>query len=317
MNTLSRIEWRAVGTTCSAAATTGTGDELRARVALVAAQDEVEACEAELSRFRPESDLSRLNAAAGTWLPVRRRLLEALRLALRAREDTNGRFDPTILPALVAAGYDRSFELLEERAAKHPIGWCAGANIELDHRGGRARLEPGTAVDLGGIGKGYAAGRALDALLSRAPSLRGGLVDLGGDIAVRGEAPEGGAWRVAVSDPRRQGETLAVLELAEGGIATSGRDARRFGPSRSLHHLIDPETGESAIAGPFTVTVVAPDPSEAEAHATTLAIAGLAEAEAHVAARPQLSALYVPHAGPAIPLGRLPLETPRLVVSAR
>jgi thiamine biosynthesis lipoprotein len=315
VSTLSRIEWRAVGTNCSAAATTPGGDEFRARVALVAAQDEVEACEAELSRFRPESDLSRLNAGAGSWVSVGRRLLEALRLALRAREDTNGRFDPTILPALVAAGYDKSFELLEERGAKHPIGWCAGAGIELDHRYGRARLEPGTAVDLGGIGKGYAAGRALDAMLRCAPSLPGGLVDLGGDIAVRGEAPEGGPWRVAVSDPRRPGETLAVLALAEGGVATSGRDARRFGPAGSLHHLIDPETGESAIAGPFTVTVIAPDASEAEAHATTLAIAGLAEAEAHVAAHPQLSALYVPHAGPPVLLGRPPLETPRLVVS--
>ena len=315
MSTLSRIEWRGVGTNCSAVATAPPGDEPRARAALVAAQDEVEACEAGLSRFRPESDLSRLNAAAGSWVPVGRRLLEALHLALRAREDTGGRFDPTILPALVAAGYDKSFELLEERAAKHPIGWCAGAKIELDHRRGCARIERGTAVDLGGIGKGYAAGRALDAMLKRAPSLRGGLVDLGGDIAVRGEAPEGGPWRIAVSDPRRPGETLAVLALEDGGVATSGRDARRFGPSRSLHHLIDPETGESALAGPFTVTVVAPNPSEAEAHATTLAIAGLAEAEAHVAARPQLSALYVPHAGPAVPLGRLPVETPRLVVS--
>jgi len=315
MNTLSRIEWRAVGTNCSAAVTVGSGDEVRARGALAAAQAEVEAVEAELSRFRPESDLSRLNAAAGSWIPVGRRLLEALRLAIRAREDTGGRFDPTVLPALVAAGYDRSFELLEERPAEHALGWHAGAEIELDHRRGCARLEPGTAVDLGGIGKGYAAGRALDVMLRRAPILRGGLVDLGGDIAVRGEAPEGGPWRVAVSDPRRAGETLAVLALEDGGVATSGRDARRFGPSRSLHHLIDPETGESALAGPFTVTVVASDPAEAEAHATTLAIAGLEEAEAHVAARPQLSALYVPHAGPAIPLGRLPVEAPRLVVS--
>jgi thiamine biosynthesis lipoprotein len=315
MSTLSRTEWRAVGTTCSAAVTTPTGNELRARVALAAAQGEVEACEQELSRFRPDSDLSRLNDAAGGWTPIGRRLLEALALAIRAREDTGGRFDPTILPALVAAGYDKSFELLEERAATHPIGWHAGAPVELDHRGGRARLAAGTAVDLGGIGKGYAAGRALDLMLRTAPNLPGGLVDLGGDIAVRGEAPEGGPWHVAVSDPRRPGETLAVLALAEGGVATSGRDARRFGPSRSLHHLIDPETGESALAGPFTVTVVAPDAAEAEAHATTLAIAGLEEAEAHVAARPQLSALYVPHAGPAVPLGRLPVQSPRLVVS--
>ncbi len=315
MSTLSRSRWRAVGTNCSAAVTTPSGDELRARVALAAGQAEVEFCEQELSRFRPDSDLSRLNAAAGDWTAVGRRLLEALELALRARQDTGGRFDPTILPALVAAGYDRSFELLEERAAKHPIGWFAGAEIELDHRNGRARLARGTAVDLGGIGKGYAAGRALDAMLRCAPSLPGGLVDLGGDIAVRGVSPEGGPWRVAVSDPRRPGETLAVLALTGGGVATSGRDARRFGPSKSLHHLIDPETGEAAIAGPFTVTVVAPDPCEAEANATTLAIAGLAEAEAHVAARPHISALYVPHAGPPVKLGQLPLEAPRLVVS--
>ena len=315
MSTLSRIEWRAVGTNCSAAVTTPPATSFAPASRSSRRRTRSRRARPELSRFRPESDLSRLNAGAGEWVPVGRRLLESLQLALSAREDTNGRFDPTVLPALVAAGYDKSFELLEERAAKHPIGWCAGAEIELDHRRGRARIEPGTAVDLGGIGKGYAAGRALDAMLRRAPSLRGGLVDLGGDIAVRGEAPEGGPWRIAVSDPRRPGETLAVLALTDGGVATSGRDARRFGPSRSLHHLIDPETGESALAGPFTVTVVAPDASEAEANATPLAIAGLAEAEAYVAARPQLSALYVPHAGPAVPLGRLPFETPRLVVS--
>jgi len=315
MNTLARIEWRAVGTSCSAAVTAGPDDEARAQIALAAAQAEVEAVEAELSRFRPESDLSRLNAGAGSWVPIGRRLLDSLRLAIKARDDTGGRFDPTVLPALVAAGYDRTFEELTERPAEHADGWRAGATIELDHRDGRARLEPGTAVDLGGIGKGYAATRALEAMRKHAPSLPGGLVDLGGDIAVRGEAPEGGPWRIAVSDPRRPGETLTVIALEEGGVATSGRDARRFGPSKSLHHLIDPETGESAIAGPFTVTVVAPDAAEAEAHATTLAIAGLAEAEAHVAARPHLSALYVPHAGPAVPLGNPPVEAPRLVVS--
>ncbi len=316
MSSLERVEWRAVGTTCSAAATTGAGDEQRARAALVAAQEEVAACESELSRFDAASDLSRLNASSGEWAPVGPRLLETLRLAVEAREDTGGRFDPTVLPALVAAGYDRSFELLEERPAIRLDGWRAGSAIELDEARGRARLAPGTAVDLGGIGKGYAARRALDAMLAAAPDLAGGLVDLGGDIAVRGETPEGGPWRIAVADPRRPGETLAVLALAAGGVATSGRDARRFGPSGSLHHLIDPETGEPAFAGPLTVTVVAPDAAEAEAHATTLAIASLEEARAHVAARPALSAIYVPHAGPMVPLGNPPLARERLVVIA-
>lgn len=316
MSALHRTEWRAVGTTCAAAVTADAHDESAVRWALGAAQEEVAACERELSRFDPASDLSRLNAAAGRWMPVGRRLLEALGLALRAREDTGGRFDPTVLPALVAAGYDRSFELLEERSAGRAEGWRAGAEIELDARHGIARLEPGSAVDLGGIGKGYAAGRALETMGATCPGLAGGLVDLGGDIAVSGSSPEGGPWLIAVADPRQAGETLAVLALEAGGIATSGRDARRFGPARSLHHLIDPATGESALGGPLTVTVVATDPVEAEIHATTLAIAGLSEAEAHVGARTELSALYVPYAGPAIPLGRLTVVSERLVVRA-
>jgi FAD:protein FMN transferase len=316
VTTLCRTEWRAVGTTCTAAVTVEPRDEAAAEAALAVAREEVAACENELSRFDLESDLSRLNAAAGDWTPVGRRLLEALRLALRAREETRGRFDPTILPALTAAGYDRSFELLEERQARSADYWRAGAEVELDERCGRARLEPGAAVDLGGIGKGYAAARALDAMLATSRSLAGGLIDLGGDIAVRGASPEGGPWVIAVADPRQPGETLAVLALAAGGVATSGRDARRFGPARSLHHLIDPDTGEPALAGPLTVTVVAPDAVQAEVHATTLAIAGLREAEEHVAARPPISALFVPHAGPAIPLGRLPFAQPRIVVRA-
>ena len=316
MNTLHRTEWRAVGTTCAAAVASGAAGENDVSWALAAARDEVAACERELSRFDPASDLSRLNAAGGRWTPVGRRLFEALGLALRAREDTGGRFDPTVLPALVAAGYDRSFELLEEREAAQADGWRAGTAIELDPRNRRARLEPGSSVDLGGIGKGYAADRALDAMLAVSSSVAGGLVDLGGDIAVRGASPERGPWLVAVADPRLPGETLAVLALDSGGVATSGRDARRFGPAQSLHHLIDPETGESALAGPLTVTVVAPDAATAEIHATTLAIAGRAEAEAHVSAFPEISALYVPHSGTAVPLGPLPLTAERLVVRA-
>jgi thiamine biosynthesis lipoprotein len=316
MSALFRSEWRAVGTNCAAAVTADVHDETETRWALAAAEDEVAACERELSRFDPASDLCRLNAAGGRWTLVGRRLLDALRLAVRAREETAGRFDPTVLPALAAAGYDRSFELLGERPPSTAHGWRAGAAIELDERGSRARLEPGAAVDLGGIGKGYAAGRALDAMLAGSPGLAGGLVDLGGDIAVRGEPPEGGPWLIAVADPRHAGETLAVLALDAGGVATSGRDGRRFGPARSLHHLIDPETGESALAGPLTVTVVAPDPVAAEVHATTLAIAGVGEAEMHLSTRASLSALYVPQAGPPISLGQLPVVGQRLLVRA-
>lgn len=313
---LERNTFRAVGTACAAAVTAGPRDRRLARRALDAAQAEVAACEAVLSRFLPASDLSRLNAADGRWTRVDERLLEALRLAVRAREETRGRFDPTVLPALVAAGYDRSFEQLAERPARRPAGWRAGGAIELDEAAGRARLEPGVAVDLGGIGKGYAASRALEAMRDAWPMLPGALVDLGGDVAVWGQTPEGGPWRIAVADPRRPGTTIGVLRLFSGGAATSGRDVRRFGPAGSLHHLIDPATGEPARPGPLAVTVVARDAAEAEAHATALGISSAADAAEHVAAHPPISAVYIAHEGEPIPLGGPPLEQARVLVTA-
>jgi thiamine biosynthesis lipoprotein len=313
---LVRTEFRAVGTACSAAVTAGSGDSRRARRALDAGVAEVAACERALSRFDPASDLSRLNGAAGAWTPVDPRLGEALRLALRARAETGGRFDPTVLPALVAAGYDRSFEQLTPRPGRRIGGWRAGATIEVDPDGSRARLERGAAVDLGGIGKGYAAARALDAMAEAWPGLPGGLVDLGGDLALRGATPEAGPWRIAVADPRRSDTTLGTLLLHAGGVATSGRDVRRFGPGGSLHHLIDPATGEPARPGPLAVTVVAPDAAEAEIHATVLAMLDLDDAAAYVARRGRLAALFVPTAGEPHTLGALPLARTRLLVRA-
>jgi FAD:protein FMN transferase len=313
---LERTSFRAVGTDCSAVVTAGPAVERHARAALDAARREVGACEAALSRFDPSSDLSRLNRGAGTWVSVDERLVEALRLALGARAATRGRFDPTVLPALVAAGYDRSFEQLEERPARPIGGWRAGATVDVDERGSRARVAPGAALDLGGIGKGYAAARALDAMRRAWPDLPGGLVDLGGDLALWGETPEGGPWRIDVLDPRTEGATAGRLLLTGGGVATSGRNVRRFGPDRSLHHLIDPSTGRPAEPGPLAVTVVAPDAAEAEAHATALAISSLDDMRAQVAASQQISALVVPHAGKPVVLGALPLARTRMLVRA-
>jgi FAD:protein FMN transferase len=244
------------------------------------------------------------------------RLVEALAAALRAREVTGGRFDPTILPALAAAGYDRSFEQLEPRPARTVAGWSAGAHVEVDPAAGRARVEEGAAVDLGGIGKGFSATRALAAMRDAWPTLLGGLVDLGGDIALRGETPEHGPWRIAVADPRRPGATAGVLLLDNGGVATSGRDIRRFGPGGALHHLIDPSTGLPAAPGPLAITVVARDAVEAESHATALAMADAATAVDYVAAREHLSALYVPHDGAPVALGQPPLVQARLLLRA-
>jgi FAD:protein FMN transferase len=304
ISALRRQPFRAMGTDCAVCVTARPEDRGSARAALAAARAEIDACERALSRFDAASDLSRLNNAAGAWVDVDPRLVDALREAVRARVETGGRYDPTILPVLAAAGYDRSFEQLVERPPLEVAGWRAGGRIGLDPEQGRARLETGTAVDLGGIGKGFAAARALAAIRQEWPQAPGALVDLGGDIALFGSPPEGGPWRVAVADPREPDAVLGTLTLSGGAVATSGRDTRRFG--NGLHHLIDPTAGAVAREGPLAVTVVAPDAVEAEAHATALAIGDLAEASDYVAARPRLGALLVPDGvGDAIALGSL------------
>jgi len=309
--TLERSSFDAMGTNCAVAVVAAPDDRLLARQALAAAQREVASCERALSRFEDDSDLARLNRAAGTWIRGDQRLADALVIALRARVETGGRFDPTILPALEAAGYDRSFEQLGERAAVPLAGRFAGARVDVDPDTAMARVERGAAVDLGGIGKGFAATRALQAMQDVWPALGGGLVDLGGDVAVSGAPPEGGPWRVEVADPREAGGVLLTLELRRGGVATSGRNTRRFGPGRRLHHLIDPATGRPAEEGPLSVTVVAPSAVDAEAYATALAIAAPDEARAQLSARPELAALYVPQSGEPVPIGALPVAHER------
>ena len=176
--------------------------------------------------------------------------------------DRRSRHDPTILPALVAVGYDRSFELLDEHEADTCRGVARGRPRDRPRaRAGASASRPVAAVDLGGIGKGFARRPRARCNAGRvAVDPPGGLADLGGDIAVLERPPEGGPWRLAVADPREPGSTLGVLELEAGGVATSGRDtqALRSRPGR-LHHLIDPATGSPAGSGPLAVTVVAPD----------------------------------------------------------
>ena len=172
-----------------------------------------------------------------------------------------------------------------------------------------AFLNSGMELDFGGIGKEYAADRAASVCRSRALSY--GLVNLGGDIAVWGLPPEGGSWRLAVADPRVPGSTLGVLDVRQGGVATSGRDQRRFGPGRRLHHLIDPTTAAPAHAGPLAVTVVAPDAAEAEVHATALALVDPDDAAAYLCARPELAAVVVPEAGAPLVIGPLRLVRSR------
>jgi thiamine biosynthesis lipoprotein len=303
---LHRHAFAAMGTDCALVVHAAPRDEANARRAIDLALAELEALERALSRFDASSGLSQLNAASGCWAKVDERLFRAVTAAVNAREATGGRFDPTVLPALIAAGYDRTFRELQPRDAGSLAGWSAGTAIDLDPDGRRVRLAPGTAIDLGGIGKGLSATVALATMRTSWPQMPGAIVDLGGDIAVDGLAPDG-AWRIGVADPRAPGGRLGILALTRGGVATSGRDRRRFGAGSCRHHLIDPATGRPAEPGPLSVTVVAATTAEAEVHATALAITPVEHQPAYVDQRPGLSALVVPLAGRPFTCGRVPL----------
>jgi thiamine biosynthesis lipoprotein len=227
--------------------------------ALSAAEAEFHRLEAILSRFCPDSELSRLNSAGR--LDASPDLVRVTELALAARDQTAGRFDPTVHDAVVAAGYDRTFESIAPDGpdAEHEPSVCGGL-VRVTRE--RIELEDGVHLDFGGIGKGYAADRAAEVIATAGPCL----VNAGGDIAVRG-----GTWPVAV----QTGNGSLTLELTSGALATSGRDRRRWRRGgREFHHLIDPATGRPAAGDLVRATVVASDAVTAEVWAKALFIAG-------------------------------------------
>jgi thiamine biosynthesis lipoprotein len=232
-----------------------------------------------LSRFRPDSELSQLNARSGQWVVVSDLLWDVLTLALGMAAITNGRFDPTLLNALEQYGYSVSFEQLQRLSHTghllniEPLDsrWTA---VELDESRQAVYLPKGLHLDFGGIAKGYTAQQAVDLLVSWGP----GLVDAGGDLAA-GAAPQGyPGWPVAVSAPwtgNGNEPDLVTLWLANMALATSGVDYRHWQQNgRAAHHLIDPATGHPADTDGLTMTILADDAAQAEAWATATLVAG-------------------------------------------
>jgi thiamine biosynthesis lipoprotein len=267
---------RAMGTDVEVLAV---GADADAMVALAArAADALERLEARWSRFRPSSELCRINDSGGAPVVVSRSTYELIARAVDAWRDSDGRYDPTVLTALEAVGYDRDFDAVprdsDADVAGAPVPGCG--DVELDDLVAAVRLPPGVALDLGGIGKGAAADEVSAELLAAdVPGVLGVLVNLGGDLRARGQAPAPHGWVVAVDDPLGTGRT-GTLAVAEGAIATSTKVRRAWTRGeRTLHHLIDPRTGEPAESGLASVTVVAGEAWRAEVLAKAAFVAGV------------------------------------------
>lgn len=253
------------------------------------------AWEQRLSRFRPDSELSRLNARPACRVRVSHTLWDVVRVALDTADRSGGLLSPALLNELESAGYDRPFdEMSGESAApamRSAAGWQA---IRTDSAERTIQLPAGVRIDLGGTAKGWAA----DSAARRLTRYGAALVDAGGDIAVRGPRSDGEPWTIAVADPIQPDRDLALLRIVSGGVATSGIDYRRWRKDGVWkHHLIDPRTGEPAETDLVSATVVGPSTVEAEAAAKIVMLLGAEAGMARIEANPALACLTVDRDG--------------------
>lgn len=233
---------------------------------------------ARFTRFEGTSELSLLNAAGGGWVTISVELEALLRLALDAHERSGGLVHAGVLPALLAAGYTRTFsELAAAGATGQPVAMLEPPRPllplpdVLEVRPGRARLAAGSALDLGGLAKGWLADRCSERLGPNA------LVNLGGDLRARGPGPDGEGWPVGFA-----GRTVLLADMA---AATSGTTRRRWGDG--LHHLIDPRTGLPAHSDLQEVSVLASTAADAEILAKTALLLGRDAGEAWLEGKAQ------------------------------
>ena len=265
------------------------------------------------SRFRPDSELSALNAAGGATVRISELFAELLGEALRAARLTDGAVDPTCGRALAELGYDRDFGLLEPapavapgtagpgRTSPGPAGSASSGpassgpassgpasqvpparavpgwrSVQLDTGPPRATLAGGAQLDLGATAKARAADRCAAAIAGQLGC--GVLVSLGGDIAVAGPVPAGG-WRIRVTDDHAAGPDAAgqTVSITSGGLATSSTTVRAWArDGRRMHHIVDPATGEPARSCWRTVSVAAGSCTDANAASTAAIVRGAA-----------------------------------------
>ena len=240
---------------------------------------ELAAIDLACSRFRADSELMAVNAAAGATVPVSALFVEAVRTALTAAEQTGGDVDPTLGGAMVAAGYDADYAALPaDGPAASPAPPPPGAWREIEVSNDAIRIPPGTALDLGATAKALAVDRAAAAIAAETGA--GVLVNVGGDLAAAGPVPPAG-WPVRLTDDTARedvttpGHAGPVVRMHGGGLATSSTAVRRWRRGgTSFHHVLDPRTGLPAEPVWRTVTVTAASCVDANTASTAAIVRG-------------------------------------------
>ncbi|WP_026965088.1 FAD:protein FMN transferase [Alicyclobacillus pomorum] len=265
---MSHVTFQAMGTQVDIVVPKSLSTSTNVGIAVQRARDKVEELEALLSRFRPDSDVSRINAAPGQWVPVHPDTVEVLRQAKQSFEETKGLFNPCLGHVLESIGYDVSFY----RLGDHPIVNVTDAlpflaplvcPFEVDTTKSEVFLQPGYKIDLGGIAKGWIVQQAADILKRQGISQF--LFNAGGDMicaGTHGERP----WCVAIADPFNPGGAHVLkLDVSDMTVATSGTYRRKWTfNGQTVHHIIDPFLGIPVESDVVSCTVVHQDLVQAE-----------------------------------------------------
>ena len=295
-----RLQFRAMGTDMLACVDT---DSNQPPAILADAPTWFADWEQTLSRFRPDSELARLNRAdrPAEVSPV---LWDVFQHALRAERATEGLVTPTVGEAVIEAGYDRDFASMRGEQGGHigpPQPQTVGAvlrdcpNLSLvtfDETNHTIHLPPGTQLDFGGIAKGWAAQQVVERLKVHGSAL----MNCGGDIAISGSLLDGSPWEIGVYKPfERESDYVEMLYFHEAcGVASSATDRRRWAQSgQTRHHIIDPRNGQPAETDVVHATVVAPSAVEAESAAKSVLIRGSEDGLGWLESHPELAGLLI------------------------
>lgn len=252
----------------------------RAEIAAIKVEEEMKRLEALMSFFLESSEISKLNKAAGKQeVELGCESLYVLNRAKYFSEICGGTFDITIGPVAKLWGIftDRAKVPSKEEIDK-ALSFTGYKDISIDNGLGTAKLErTGESVDLGAIAKGYAADRAIG--IYKQQGIKSAFINLGGNVLVLGNKPDGTAWNVGIQNPLlERGQCLGAIKAVDKTIVTSGDYVRYFEKDNvKYHHILDPRTGYPANSGLMSTTIVSEESIGADALSTAIFILGLEE----------------------------------------
>ncbi len=259
---------------------------------------EMERLEQILSRHEPDSDISRINQAAGQeWVTVEQETLQLLQEAVAAARMMDGAFDPTVGALLRLWGFGTEEPRVPTtRELEQALEQVDYEQIQIDEANSRVFLaRSGMSIDVGGIAKGFIVDRGQE--VTAAAGVKAAFINAGGDISIRGPRPAGGKWRVAVQDPDNPQAWIAIIELEAGSIATSGDYQRFFEEDGELyHHILDTASGLPA-RDVSSVTVTGPSTSMVDALSTGIFVLGAQRGLALLETLPEYEGLIVDQRG--------------------